>query len=78
MEESNSSEPRIAKEAVLIKSEKLPDITPIVKGYEWNNGIDYDQLLQSYGHSGFQATNFGKAVDEINKMVWLKKAHFLY
>lgn len=64
-----TTEPQMAKDAVLTKSEKLPDITPTVKGYEWNNGIDYDQLLGSYLHSGFQATNFGLAVDEINKMV---------
>lgn len=63
------TEPQMAKDAVLIKSEKLPDVTPIVRGYEWNNGIDYNQLLGSYIHSGFQATNFGLAIDEINKMV---------
>ena len=66
---SNANEPEMAKDAVLVKSEKLPDVTPMVKGYEWNNGIDYDQLLGSYIHSGFQATNLGKAIDEVNKMV---------
>lgn len=64
-----SSEPSIASEAVLIASSKLPDDTPIVTGYEWNNGIDYDKLLSSYLNSGFQATNFGKAIKEIDKMV---------
>lgn len=67
--ENQSAEPQIAKDAVLIKSAKLPDVTPVVAGYEWDNGINYDQLLGSYLQSGFQATNFGKAVDEINKMV---------
>lgn len=62
-------EPEIAKEAVLQQSAKLPDSTPIVKGYDFNNGINYHELLNSYKNSGFQATNFGKAVDEINKMV---------
>lgn len=73
---STSSEPDIAKDAVLVKSEKLPDVTPVVKGYEWNNGIDYDQLLGSYVHSGFQATNLGKAIEEINKMVGLNDKNF--
>lgn len=63
------TEPQIAKDAVLTKSEKLPDGTPIVKGYEWNNGIDYDELFRSYLCSGFQATNFGEAINQINKMV---------
>lgn len=67
--ENTHTEPQIAKEAVLIKSVALPDVTPVVAGYEWDNGINYDQLLGSYLNSGFQATNFGKAVDEINKMV---------
>lgn len=64
-----SNEPTIASEAVLIASSKLPDDTPIVAGYDWNNGIDYDKLLSSYLNSGFQATNFGKAIKEIDKMV---------
>lgn len=62
-------EPSIAKEAVLVASTELPAGTPTVSGYDWNNGIDYDRLFQSYINSGFQATNFGKAIDEINKMV---------
>lgn len=69
MESSSGVEPKMAKDAVLTKSVKLPDNTPAVKGYEWNNGINYDELLSTYLHSGFQATNFGAAVHEINKMV---------
>uniref|UniRef100_A0A336M7P4 deoxyhypusine synthase n=1 Tax=Culicoides sonorensis TaxID=179676 RepID=A0A336M7P4_CULSO len=61
--------PDIAKEAVLQQSAKLPENTPTVKGYDFNNGINYHELLTSYKNSGFQATNFGKAVDEINKMI---------
>lgn len=75
---STSSEPEMAKDAVLVKSEKLPDVTPVVRGYEWNNGIDYDQLLGSYVHSGFQATNLGKAIEEVNKMVGLNDKTFAF
>ena len=38
-------------------------------GYDFNKGVDYHALLQSYKYSGFQATNFGLAVEEINKMI---------
>lgn len=31
--------------------------------------VDYHALLQSFRTSGFQATNFGLAVDQINQMV---------
>ncbi len=37
--------------------------------FDFNRGIDYHALLQSYKYSGFQATNFGLAVEEINKMI---------
>jgi len=32
------------------------------------NGIDHDALLKAYRYMGFQATNFGLAVEEINRM----------
>jgi deoxyhypusine synthase len=64
-----NSEPILAKDAVLQESEKIPEGTPVVKGYNWNQGINYNELLKSYKHSGFQATNFGKAVVEINRML---------
>lgn len=75
MAENKTTEPSIAKQAVLVKSVQLPSHTPTVKGYDFNNGVDYDQLLASYIQCGFQATNFGKAVDEINKMV---NCRFIY
>jgi deoxyhypusine synthase len=64
--------PEISQQAVLVKSEndtELLDDTMIVKGYEFNNGVDYDKLLSSFLYSGYQATNFGLAIKEINKMV---------
>ena len=38
-------------------------------GYEFNAGVDHDALLQSFLRTGFQATNFGRAVEEIDRMV---------
>lgn len=61
--------PDISKDAVLVQSEELPEGTPTVQGYDFNNGIDYHSLFQSYKHSGFQATSFGCAVEEINRMI---------
>lgn len=37
--------------------------------------IDYDALLRSYATMGFQATNFGLAVEEINKMLAWRLSH---
>lgn len=64
-----SQEPEIAKDAVLKKSEAIAEGTPQVKGYDFNDGIDYSKLFESYVNTGFQATNLGLAIREINKMV---------
>jgi len=41
----------------------------IVSGYDFNNGIDYSAIFQSYKNVGFQARNVGLAIEEINKML---------
>jgi deoxyhypusine synthase len=71
----NNSAPEIAMNAVLKGSEKMPEGSETVKGYDFNNGLDYGALLATYKLSGFQATNFGKAVDEINNMVDMSICH---
>lgn len=61
--------PDVAVSAVLVPSQSLPQDTPTVKGYDWECATDYNKLLESYARSGFQATSFGKAVEEINNML---------
>ena len=48
---------------------ELPEMKTEVRGYDFNKGINYSELLKSYTQSGFQATNFGLVVDQINAMV---------
>ena len=61
--------PDIAQNAVLVPSGDLP-VDPIeVKGYDFNDGIDYGRILKTFATTGFQATHFAKAVNEINRMV---------
>jgi len=59
--------PAVAADAVLVKSEKLTSDT--IVGYDFSKGIDYEALLDSYLRTGFQATNFGMAVEQINRML---------
>lgn len=66
-------EPDIAKQSVLKESVDISKDTTKVKGYDFNKGINYDELLQSFKEVGFQATNFGLAAEEIKKM--LKERH---
>jgi len=64
----------MASEAVLVESQDMPEGSVEVNGYDFNAGFskgeapDIHALLQSYATTGFQATNFGLAVNEINRM----------
>ena len=64
-----SEVPQLVKDAILASSEPVPEGSEEVRGYDFSSGVDYSALLASYRTTGFQATNFGKAVEEINKMV---------
>ena len=58
-----------AQTAVLVKSEDLPAGTPQVRGYDFNKGVNFERLMESYYTTGFQATSIGKAIEEIDRMV---------
>lgn len=55
-------------------TEPFPEDVPKVQGYDFNQGLDHKALLQSFFNTGFQATHFGRAVREINRMVRRLKA----
>lgn len=61
--------PQSVKDALLASSEPMPPGSEEVRGYDFSNGVNYHALLESYRTTGFQASNFGKAVVEINNMV---------
>lgn len=65
--EIDSSE--LLKDKVPFGGVELPLNTPKVRGYDWKNGVNYEKLFESYLTTGFQATNFARAVNEINNMV---------
>ena len=69
MSENANEIPSTATEAVMVRSDPMPKDSIEVKGYDFNNGINHHSLLKSYLHSGFQATNFGLAVEQINAMI---------
>jgi len=63
--------------AVLTASEPLPSDTPQVRGYTFPDRgtstapppVDYEALLAAMACTGFQATAFGAAVTELNRMI---------
>ncbi|KAJ1912509.1 Deoxyhypusine synthase [Mycoemilia scoparia] len=68
-QDQNSSEvPSIASNAVLVVSEEIPKDAKVVKGYDFNNGVDYNKLFDSYLTTGFQATSLGRAIEIVRAM----------
>lgn len=58
----------VAREALLKKSETSLD-RPMVKGYDFNQGIDYSEMFRSYATTGLQATNLHRAIEIVKSMV---------
>ena len=54
---------------MLLKSVEMPAGTPTVQGYNFEGDLDLQKLLDSMLTSGFQATQLGRAVDEVNRML---------
>ncbi|KAL2076539.1 hypothetical protein ACEWY4_027867 [Coilia grayii] len=61
--------PSVAREAVLKESSALPEDMRRIRGYDFNQGVDQHALLQSFLTTGFQASSFGLAVQEVNNMI---------
>ncbi|XP_067416592.1 deoxyhypusine synthase [Emydura macquarii macquarii] len=72
MESLGEGIPAAAVAAVLKPSAGLPEESLQVRGYDFDRGLDHRALLQSYLTTGFQATSFGQAVQEINRMIAAK------
>ena len=70
MEEHIQREAEKVKGNVLVESSTMPEGSETVEGYNFNNGIDFEQVFNSYRNIGFQATNLGLAIQEVNRMVW--------
>ncbi len=70
--ESNNE--RIAKENLLRRSEEVEGTA--VKGYDFDNGVDYNKIIDNYASTGYQATHLGKAIEIINDMI--REKAFIY
>lgn len=69
------SNEKIAKKNLLRKGSEVKGLA--VKGYDFNQGIDYESLVDSFGTTGFQATHFSRAVAITNEMIKNKAFIFL-
>ena len=74
---ANPHIPSVSASAVLGESASMPEGTPICKGFDFNTTLGgggggeaaiLEGIINSMKSTGFQATNLGMAVDEINRM----------
>lgn len=72
---NNKSTEEIARDNVMFESEEPEGLS--IKGYDFNQPLDYNKLLDSYLTTGFQATHFAKAIKIINKMIEEKVTIYL-
>ncbi len=67
MEKFKNNKEKIARENILRVSDEAEGIN--IKGYDFNQGINYEKILASFESTGIQASNFYTAVKIINKMI---------
>ncbi|KAJ1650382.1 Deoxyhypusine synthase, partial [Dispira simplex] len=60
--------PASVANAVLVHSETMPEDATTIQGYDFNQGVDYSRLFNTYLRTGFQATHLGQAIAIVNKM----------
>ncbi len=66
---------KIAKENLLRESSEIPGIK--IEGYDFDNGVDYEKIVESFRSMGAQASEFWKAKEIVNRMIDDKAFIFL-
>jgi len=67
MTNDNSINEKKAREALLRKANETQGIK--IGGYDFDNGIDYKKIIESFKSMGFQASHFNKAIEITNNMI---------
>src|SRR3989338_5173389 len=71
----NDKNEKTARENLLRESEEVKGIS--IKGYDFNKGVNYSEIVKSFSSTGFQASQLAKAVEITNKMIDAKAFIFL-
>jgi deoxyhypusine synthase len=66
---------KIARGNILGKSSEFKGIP--IRGYNFNEGVDYEKLLESFASTGYQASNFYRAIEIVNEMIKEESKIFL-
>ena len=67
LKDSGKDKSSIARKNILRKSKEIKGIP--IRGYDFDNGINYEEIIKSYSSTGAQASNLGKAIEIINEMI---------
>jgi deoxyhypusine synthase len=70
---SSSQSQDAAHASVLMPSESIPDDATHIRGPNFDNAVNLQELLESYEKIGFQATGMAKAIKIVEQMV--SRAH---
>ncbi|MCX6748516.1 MAG: deoxyhypusine synthase [Candidatus Pacearchaeota archaeon] len=71
---NNSNKTDVARKNILRESSEACGLT--IKGYDFNKGVDFSKLIDSFSSTGFQASNLSQAIELIKKM--RKEKAFIY
>jgi len=63
----NIDKEKIAKENLLRKGQETEGLK--IEGYDFDKGVNYNEILKSFSSSGFQASHFSKAIGIVKKMI---------
>ena len=74
MEDADREREKIARENILRRSDEAEGVA--IRGYDFNQGVDYGKILDSFATTGMQADNFSRAMEIIRKMISQKA--FIY
>ncbi|XP_076959304.1 deoxyhypusine synthase-like [Bidens hawaiensis] len=62
--------------SILFKeSESLEGACAKINGYNFNQGVNYSQIIKSLVSTGFQASNLGDAIETVNQMLNWRLSH---
>ncbi|KAK6797725.1 hypothetical protein RDI58_005427 [Solanum bulbocastanum] len=65
------------RSVVFKESENLEGSCTKIEGYDFNKGVNYDELIKSMVSTGFQASNLGDAIEIVNQMLDWRLSHEL-
>lgn len=68
--------PEVVRDGVFQRGDyQILDHMMKIKGYDFNQGVDYQKIIQTYIHSGCQAAYVGQSIKILNEMIEWRLSH---